>query len=63
MKMGITVYGAHLMVPEENRTVDKIIRAAAHVGFDGIDLGYYWGENRKAEFAEAVKVADGEGNS
>ena len=61
MKMGITVYGAHLMVPEENRTVDKIIRAAAHVGFDGIDLGYYWGENRKAEFAEAVKVADGEG--
>ena len=61
MKMGITVYGAHLLVPEEGRTVAKIIRAAAHVGFDGIDLGYYWGEDRKAEFEEAKKVADGEG--
>ena len=61
MKMGITVYGAHLMVPEEGRTVAKIIRQAAGVGFDGIDLGYYWGENRKAEFKEAIKVAKGEG--
>ena len=61
MKMGITVYGAHLMVPEEGRTVAKIIRQAANVGFDGIDLGYYWGEDKAAEFAEARKVADGEG--
>jgi len=61
MKMGITVYGAHLMVPEEGRTVAKIIRQAANVGFDGIDLGYYWGEDKAAEFAEAKKVADGEG--
>ena len=48
MKMGITVYGAHLLVPEESRTVPKIIQAAAHVGFDGIDLGYYWRENKAA---------------
>ena len=61
MKMAITVYGAHLLVPEEGRTVAKIIQSAAHVGFDGIDLGYYWGENKAAEFAEAKKVADGEG--
>jgi len=61
MKCGITVYGAHLMVPEEGRTVAKIIRKAAGVGFDGIDLGYYWGENKPAEFEEAKKVADGEG--
>ena len=61
MKMGITVYGAHLLVPEEGRTVAKIIKAAAHVGFDGIDLGYYWGEDKASEFAEAKKVADGEG--
>lgn len=61
IKMGITVYGAHLMVPEEGRTVSKIIRQAAGVGFDGIDLGYYWGENKKAEFKEAQKVAAGEG--
>ena len=61
MKMGITVYGAHLLVPEEGGTVSKIIQAAAHVGFDGIDLGYYWGEDRKSEFEEAKKVADGEG--
>jgi sugar phosphate isomerase/epimerase len=61
MKMGITVYGAHLMVPEEGRTVAKIIRQAANVGFDGIDLGYYWGEDKASEFAEAKKVADGEG--
>ena len=61
MKMGITVYGANLMLPEEKRTVPEIIRAAAHIGFDGIDLGYYWGKNKAAEFAEAKKVADGEG--
>ena len=61
MKMGITVYGAHLLVPEEGRTVSKIIRAAANIGFEGIDLGYYWGENKAAEFEEAKKVADGEG--
>ncbi len=61
MKMGITVYGAHLMVPEETRTVPRIVRAAAGVGFDGIDLGYYWGENRQEEFKEAQKVADAEG--
>ena len=61
MKAGITIYGAHLLVPEENRTVANIIRAAAHLGFDGIDLGYYWGENKTAEFEEARKVADGEG--
>ena len=48
MKMGITVYGANLMLPEEKRTVPEIIRAAAHIGFDGIDLGYYWGENKAA---------------
>lgn len=61
MKTGITIYGAHLLVPEEKRTVANIIRAAAHVGFDGIDLGYYWGEDKTSEFAEAKKVADGEG--
>ena len=61
MKMGITVYGANLMLPEEQRNVPNIIRAAAHAGFDGIDLGYYWGENKTAEFAEAKNVADGEG--
>jgi len=57
MKAGITVYGAHLLVPEEGRTVTKIIQKAAGIGFDGIDLGYYWGENRKAEMAEAKTVA------
>lgn len=61
MKTGITIYGAHLLVQEENRTVANIIRAAAHLGFDGIDLGYYWGENKTAEFEDARKIADGEG--
>ncbi len=61
MKMGITVYGAHLLVPEDERKVSNIIKAAAHVGFDGIDLGYYWGEDKTAEFVEAKKIADSEG--
>ena len=61
MKMSTAVYGAHLLVPEEGRSVAKIIKAAADLGFDGIDLGYYWGEDKAAEFAEAEKVADGEG--
>lgn len=61
MKFGITVYGAHLMMPEEKRSVGNIIKAAAGVGFDGIDLGYYWGENRQEEFKEAKLIADSEG--
>ena len=61
MKVSISVYGAHLLVPEEGRTVAKIIRKAAGIGFDGIDLGYYWGEDKKAEFAEAKAIAQGEG--
>ena len=61
MKVSISVYGAHLLVPEEGRTVAKIMRKAAGLGFDGIDLGYYWGENRKAEFAEAKAISQGEG--
>ena len=61
MKISISVYGAHLLVPEEGRTVAKIMRKAAGICFDGIDLGYYWGENKKAEFAEAKKIAAGEG--
>ena len=61
MKLGITIYGAHLLVPEEGRTVAKIIRKTAGLGFEGIDLGYYWGENKAAEFAEAKQVADAEG--
>ena len=63
MKVSISVYGAHLLVSEaeDKCKVSDIIRQAAHVGFDGIDLGYYWGENREAEFAEARKIADGEG--
>ena len=61
MKIGISVYGAHLLVPEGERTVAKIMRKAAGIGFDGIDLGYYWGEDKKAEFAEAKDIAASEG--
>ena len=61
MKIGISVYGAHQLVPEKERTVAKIMRKAAGIGFDGIDLGYYWGEDKKAEFAEAKAIAEGEG--
>ena len=40
MDFTISVYGAHLLLPEEERSVEKIMRAAAGLGFDGIDLGY-----------------------
>ena len=58
MDFTVSVYGAHMLVPEEGRTVAKIMRAAAGLGFDGIDLGYYWGEENKAqEMDEAKKLA------
>ncbi|MPM75480.1 L-ribulose-5-phosphate 3-epimerase UlaE [bioreactor metagenome] len=57
LKCSISVYGAHLLVPENDRTVANIVRASAGLGFDAIDLGYYWGENRKAEMAEIRKLA------
>lgn len=57
-KFSISVYGAHLMVPEEKRTVAGIVRAAAEAGFDAVDLGYYWGEDRKAEMAGIKKLTD-----
>ena len=36
MDFTISVYGAHKLVPEEGRTVEKIMRAAAGLGFDGM---------------------------
>lgn len=57
MKIGIAVYGAHTLVSDDNRYVPDMIKAAAGIGFDGIDLGYFWGDNRKKEMAEAGKVA------
>jgi len=61
MKVSISCYGGHLLVPEESLTVARIIRKAAGLGFDGIDLGYYWGDDKKTEFAEAKKIAADEG--
>ena len=59
MDFTISVYGAHLLIPEAERSVEKIMRAAAGLGFDGIDLGYYWKEEGKeAEMAEAKKLAE-----
>ena len=52
LKCSISVYGAHMLVPEDQRSVANIVRAAAGIGADAVDLGYYWGENRKAEMAE-----------
>ena len=58
MDFTIAVYGAHKLVPEEGRTVAKIMQAAAGLGFDGIDLGYYWKEeNKEQEMAEAKQLA------
>ena len=57
MDMTISVYGANELVPEEGRTVEKIMLAAAAVGFDGIDLGYYWGEKKAKEIKQAKKTA------
>ena len=61
MDVTISVYGAHMLVPEEGRTVEKIMLAAAAVGFDGIDLGYYWGENKAKELKQAKKTAKNAG--
>ena len=48
-----------MLVPENDRTVANIVKAAAGIGFDAVDLGYYWGENRREEMAEVKKlVAD-----
>ena len=59
MDFTISVYGAHMLVPEEGRTVAKIMQAAAGLGFDGIDLGYYWGEeNKLQEMKDAQKLAE-----
>ncbi len=57
LKPSISVYGAHMLVPENERTVANIVKAVAAVGFDAIDLGYYWGENRTAEMTEIKHIA------
>lgn len=58
MDFTISVYGAHLLLPEEERSVEKIMRAAAGIGFDGIDLGYYWNEEKKVqEMKDARQLA------
>ncbi len=58
MKIGIAVYGAHTLIPGEVKYVPDMIEAAAGIGFDGIDLGYFWGENRAKEMSEAKMAAD-----
>ncbi len=59
MKVSISVYGANQLVPEEQRTVANIIRQAAALGFEGIDLGYFWQEegDRQTEFRQAQEIA------
>ena len=56
MDFTISVYGAHLLVPAEGRTVEKIMRAVAGLGFDGIDLGYYWSEDKRAQEMKDARI-------
>ena len=59
MDFTTAIYGAHLLLPEESRSVANIMRAAAGLGFDGIDLGYYWDpENKVQEMKDAGKLAE-----
>lgn len=59
MDFTISIYGAHLLLPEEERSVAKIMQRTAGLGFDGIDLGYYWNEEKKAEeMKDAQKLAE-----
>jgi sugar phosphate isomerase/epimerase len=57
MKPSITIYGGPKMLfGEDNFSVCTAIKRVAELGFEGIDLGYYW-ENGKNEMADAVKAA------
>lgn len=51
MKLGITIYSVAQLVEKEGMTVQQFIEFAAGVGFEGVDLGYFW-QDKKREFAE-----------
>lgn len=57
MKISTSIYGSHNLLPDDKRTVKGIITKVAGLGFDGIDLGYYWGDNKAAEMKEAKALA------
>ena len=54
MKTSITIYSLAQYFSAKKMTVKEFIEYAAKVGFEGVDLGYYW-EDKEKEFAELPK--------
>ncbi len=50
MKPSITIYSCSQYFSEKKMTVKEFIEYASGIGFEGVDLGYYW-EDKKKEFA------------
>ena len=51
MKTSITIYSLAQYFSAKKMTVKEFIEYAAKIGFEGVDLGYYW-EDKEKEFAE-----------
>lgn len=51
MKTSITIYSCDKYFSDKSMTVKDFIEFSAKVGFDGVDLGYYWKDKAK-EFNE-----------
>ncbi|HCG77388.1 MAG: hypothetical protein COZ37_01400 [bacterium (Candidatus Ratteibacteria) CG_4_10_14_3_um_filter_41_18] len=51
MKTSITIYSCAQLFSAKKMTVKEFIEYASSVGFEGVDLGYYW-EDKKREFTE-----------
>jgi len=54
MKKGITIYSAAQLFSKGEITVRSFIEYSAKIGFEGVDLGYYW-QDKEKEFKELPK--------
>jgi len=51
MKTSITIYSCRQFFSAKKMTVQEFIEYSARLGFEGVDLGYYW-EDKTTQFAE-----------
>ncbi len=51
MKASITIYSLAQYFSAKKMTIKEFIEYASKIGFEGVDLGYYW-EDKEREFAE-----------
>lgn len=60
MKKGITIWSAAQLFSKGEMTVKSFIEYSAGIGFEGVDLGYFW-QDKEKEFKELPRYLEDNG--